>query len=756
MMEQAIAIYHEEAAELLAELETSLLELEERPDDDDLINRVFRSMHTIKGSGAMFGFDDIAAFTHEVETVFDIVRNGKLTVTKRLLNLTLKSRDHISYLLNVTPGEDVDRSEGDAIIAGLRQLLPQSELPQKNTGEFSEIQRLEASGIEQEEEKTWRIRFRPAPTILMSGTNPISLINELRNLGTSHVVAQFDDIPPLVDLVSEHCYIYWDIILTSTCVEDAIKDVFIFVEDDSDITIELIDSSGHIDRNPDYKKLGDILVERGDLSPVEMQKVLMQHKRFGELLVEQGIVTPEKVQSALVEQQQVKAVRQERVTQETAASIRVPAEKLDQLINLVGELVTVQAHLSQVSQAGGDATFIAISEEVERLTNELRDTSLNIRMLPIGSTFSKFKRLVRDLSQELGKEIEMETFGAETELDKTVIEKLNDPLVHIIRNSIDHGIEMPEVRRAAGKSPTGRIYLGAEHSGDSVLITIRDDGAGLDREVILAKAIERGLLQANVDVSDREIYAQIFAPGFSTAATITSVSGRGVGMDVVKRSIDGLRGTIGVDCVRGSGTTITLKIPLTLAIIDSLLVNIGKDHFVLPLAAIEECVELTREDIKNSHGNDLANVRGTLTPYISLRELFDISVDRPEIEQIVIASVQGKRIGFVVDCVIGQHQTVIKPLGKMYHDVKGISGATVLGDGTVALILDLISLNEYAEKAYQQGKKRQDKPKARKAPPKSKVQKAGADVLAKAKVTKTIDQTPIEPVAGKKEGHRKK
>jgi len=691
-MEQAVATYREEAGELLAELESSLLELEETPDDHDLISRVFRAMHTIKGSGAMFGFDEIASFTHEVETVFDMVRNNEITVTKQLLDLTLKSRDHISYLLNISSGEGVDRSEGDVIIAGLRQLVPQTEMPRKGSDEIPAIQLPAVSETEPADEKTWRIRFRPAPNIFMCGTNPISLINELRGLGTAHVVAHFDEIPSLEDLVGENCHIYWDIILTGSRGEDAIRDVFIFVEDDSNIMIELIDSSVLIDRELGYKKLGDILVERGDLSPVEMRNVLQQQKRFGELLVEQGIVSQEKVQSALVEQQHVKSVRQERAAaspQEAAASIRVPAEKLDQLINLVGEMVTVQAHLAQVSSARGDAAYIAISEEVERLTNDLRDTALNIRMLPIGSTFSKFKRLVRDLSQELGKEIEMETFGAETELDKTVIEKLNDPLIHIIRNSIDHGIETPEARLAAGKSSIGKVCLGAEHSGDSVLITIRDDGAGLDIDTIRAKAIEKGLISAAAEVPDKEIFAQIFAPGFSTAANVTSVSGRGVGMDVVKRGIDSLRGSIGVDSVRGRGTTITLKIPLTLAIVASLLVKIGKDHFVLPLAAIEECVELTARDIKNSHGRNLANVRGAIVPYIPLREHFRITDQRPEIEQIVIADIHGTKVGFVVDHVVGEHQTVIKSLGKMYRDVKGITGATILGDGTVALILDM-------------------------------------------------------------------
>ena len=334
---------------------------------------------------------------------------------------------------------------------------------------------------------------------------------------------------------------------------------------------------------------------------------------------------------------------------------------------------------------------------MERLTNELRDTALNIRMLPIGSTFSKFKRLVRDLSQELGKEIELETFGGDTELDKTVIEKLNDPLVHNIRNSIDHGIEKPADRLLAGKPAAGRIRLGAEHAGDSVLITIHDDGGGINREAIRAKAIELGMIAAGAELTDQEIYGYIFAPGFSMAAKITSISGRGVGMDVVKRGIEGLRGTIVVDSELGRGTTITLKIPLTLAIIESLLVKIGESHFVLPLATVEECVELSRSDVQASHGRNLAKVRGHLTPYICLRDQFNIPGERPEIEQIVIVSVRGIKIGFVVDFVIGEHQTVIKPLGLLYQDVKGISGATILGDGSVALIISPGDLAQMAE-----------------------------------------------------------
>ena len=694
MIEQHIATYREEANELLVELEASLLELEETPEDFELIGRVFRAMHTIKGSGAMFGFDDIAAFTHEVETVFDLVRNGNLPVNKQLLNLTLRSCDNIKALLNASiSGIEIDPAEGNAVISGLRELVPAPEPP-------ASISSNPKASIPEESLpnlKIWRIRFKPCHEIFISGANPVGLIKELRELGSCEVIAHTDLIPDLEELNPEHCYFYWDVVLTTARDIDAIKDVFIFVEDDCELKIDLIDNGDLTTDDQGAQKLGDILVERGDLDQAEMQRILGLQKRFGELAVEVGAVTPYKVQAALVEQQQVKALRQEKSVQETAVSIRVPAEKLDQLVNLVGELVTVQAHLSQTAATQGNLDFVSIAEEVERLTNELRDTALNIRMMPIGSTFSKFKRLVRDLSQELGKKIEMETAGAETELDKTVIERLNDPMVHLIRNSIDHGIEMPKIRVAAGKPVQGTVHLGAVHSGDSVLITIRDDGAGLNKDRIREKALERGLIAANAELSDKEIYNLIFAPGFSTAEKVTSVSGRGVGMDVVKKGIEALRGTIDIDSVQGDGSTITLKIPLTLAIIECLLVRIETSFFVLPLSHVEECVELTRKDISNAHGRNLANVRGSIIPYISLRDQFNITGDRPEIEQIVITGIKGSKTGFVVDAVIGEHQTVIKTLGRMYRDVKGVSGATILGDGKVALILDMGVLLQKAE-----------------------------------------------------------
>jgi two-component system chemotaxis sensor kinase CheA len=695
MMDAHREAFKEEAYELLSELESSLLELEERPDDQDLVGRVFRAMHTIKGSGAMFGFDDVAAFTHEVETLFDLVRNGRLKVSKRLVNLTLAARDQIKAMLDAGEGVGEDLASCGDIIAGLRALAPHDELP------AAPIKQKEPT-VKDAERVTYRIRFVPGRNVFACGTNPLNLLSELRELGPCNVVAQTGSLPKLEEMDPEGCYVCWDVILTTDQGVNVIKDVFIFVEDDCELKIEAIAEHGGFGEPDDLKKIGEILLERGDISSTEMAVLLSQQKReqkrFGELAVESGLVPEAKVQSALVEQRHLKEVREEKQNAEAASSIRVPAERLDVLVNLVGELVTVQARLSQTAMERCDAELTVIAEEVERLAAELRDSALNIRMLPIGSTFSKFKRLVRDLAAELGKEIEMTTEGAETELDKTVIEKLNDPLVHLIRNSIDHGIELPGTREEAGKPRIGTVHLAAVHSGDSVLITIRDDGAGLDREAIRAKALEKGIIQGTAELSEKELFGLIFAPGFSTAQKVSSVSGRGVGMDVVKRAIDSLRGSIEIASVRGEGTRIMVRIPLTLAIIESLLVKIGADFFMLPLSLVDECVELTREDVARSHGRNLARVREHLVPYVPLRQRFGIEGTVPEIEQIVITEVNGMRVGFVVDHVIGEHQTVIKSLGRAYKNAEGISGATILGNGNVALILDIPQLVQSVER----------------------------------------------------------
>ena len=704
MMDNHTEAFREEAYELLGDLETSLLALEEAPDDMELIQRIFRDMHTIKGSGAMFGFDDIAHFTHEIETVYDKVRDGKMSVSKELINLTLQAKDQIRLMLDITPhGKGSQEPILQETIQAFKELAqedggvasPPSPTSVSPWASPSPIKEVSAPGM-----ATYRIRFKPSPGIFLTGTNPLFLLDELRSLGECKIAAQLGAIPCLDDINPERCYTSWDIILTTDKGMDVIKDVFIFVEGDCELTIDQIDNAREIDPEPDYKKLGQILTERGDITEEALQGALKEKKYIGEMLVEKGLVTSDKVESALIEQRHMRKMRERtQAKDEGISSIRVPVEKLDILVNLVGELVTVQARLTQTGSGLHNAELASIAEEVERLTAELRDTTLNVRMLPIGTIFGKFKRLVHDLSQELGKEIELATDGAETELDKTVIEKLNDPLVHLIRNSIDHGIESPDARISAGKTATGTIRLSAVHSGAHVIIRIQDDGKGLDKEAILSKAIEKGLAHPGTDLSDKEAFNFIFFPGFSTAERVTGISGRGVGMDVVKKGIDALRGTIDISSRQGAGTTVTIKLPLTLAIVEGLLVKIGDGNFVLPLSTVEECVELTREDVKKSHGRNIANIRGEIVPYIRLRREFKIAGQTPPIEQIVVAGVNGNRIGFVVDKVIGGHQTVIKKLGNIYKNVEAISGATILGDGTVALIVDVAKVAKNVELA---------------------------------------------------------
>ena len=690
--------FTEEAYELLSELEDSLLELEETPTDMELIGRVFRAMHTIKGSGAMFGFDEVAKFTHEVETVFDLARSNVLPVTKTLIDLTLLARDQIRAILDASQGgAPANEEQANRIIAGLRALTPGGDSSPKPAKE----QALERKVV-REGPHAYRIRFEPNPVIFSYGTNPLLLLNELRDMGECRVVALTDHLPKLEDFNPEECHTQWEIFLTTTESENTIRDVFIFIEDDCTLNIRLLDPESDLPEDgfleterSGPKKLGEILLERGDIQEEDLQKALTP---LGDRLVASGAVSSSKVRAALTEQ----VVIQERQQQQskaadTSAVVKVPSSKLDVLVDLVGELVTVQARLSQTSALLGDQTMQLIAEEVEHLTAELRDNTMSIRMLAIGSTFNKFKRLVRDLSTELGKQIELTTDGAETELDKTVIDQLNDPLVHIIRNSIDHGVELPADRLAVGKPSVGQIHLSAIHSGTSVLIRVRDDGKGLDPNKLRQKAVEKGVIAADAVLTDSEAYQLIFAAGFSTAEKVTSVSGRGVGMDVVRKSIEGLRGSIDTQSTLGVGTTITLKLPLTLAIIEGLLVRIGDEHFVLPLAAVEECVELSEKDITDARGRHIINVRGEIVPFIRIRERFEILGERPNIEQIVISDVNGKRVGFVVDAVVGQHQTVIKSLGNDFQHSDEFSGATILGDGTVALLLDLERMVRYVE-----------------------------------------------------------
>jgi len=664
-------LFREEAYELIAELESAVLEIEKTPDDSEQIGRVFRAMHTIKGSGAACGLNDMARFTHEIETVFDLVRKGKITLNRELIDLTLEARDQIKAMLDTCYYDGTtDEAKGRRIIEALKENIAEKYTVVQDALSSREENR---SGFRvlpvAEEEKTYRIRFHPSHASIAADPDPAELISELAELGTCAVVAQMDA------LSSPTGSLCWEVLLITRRGIDTIHDVFILVRDQWELTIEA--SSGQdlekkeraaATDNPQQTCGGETA---GTKPAPPSSREFLQHgpeSPFGSLHAG------------------------------PLSSIRVATGKLDTLVDLVGELVTIQARLSLTALSRGMPEFVFLAEEVERLTGNLRDEAMSIRMMPIGATFSRFKRLVRDLAQELGKEVVLVTEGAETELDKTVIERLGDPLMHLIRNSIDHGIESPEARIRAGKPAAGTVVLSAVHSGAHVLIQIKDDGAGFDLEAIRAKGVERGLVPEGKDLSEKELLALIFIPGFSTAKTVTNISGRGVGLDVVKRSMDPLGGTIVIRNNEKAGTTIELKLPLTLAIIDGFLTEVGSERYVFPLSMVEECVELTNAGSATGNGKHMINVRGQLVPYVRLRDQFTIAGTQPVIEQIVIARADDKRVGFVVDQVIGGHQTVIKNLGAFCRDVEGLSGATILGDGTVALILDVPRLVQLAER----------------------------------------------------------
>lgn len=701
MLDQVASVFYDEANELLDSLEDHLLTLENEPKNQETISAVFRAMHTIKGSSGMFGLNDIQHFTHEMETAFDKVRNGIVPVSAELINLTLRARDHIRSMLGVEVTDEI-RALGNDIISSLHQITDSF------TGGSSQaaapVTAPQAQEPEKSKTRTWRISFKPSQTIMQNGTRPELLVKELSEMGTATIVAFQDALPSLSEINSELCYISWDVILTTEKSENDIKDVFIFLDEDSKIKIEEINDSGF------RKRLGEILVSRKLVSEKELQALIDEQKKLGELLVSHNVVSEEQIQSALAEQAHIAKVNTPSSSQNISQgqnpssqaqqnqTIRVASTKLDQLIDLVGELVTFNARLSSISGALKNQQLTTLAELGESLIFSLRDTSMDMRMLPIGTIFSRFRRLVHDLSGQLGKNIELVTEGAETELDKTVIEKLNDPLVHLIRNSADHGIETPSEREASGKDPKGIVTLSAKHAGAFVLITISDDGAGLNRKAIREKAIERGLITADTELTDQEICEMIFQAGFSTNKTVTNLSGRGVGMDVVKRDIESLGGSVSIESVEGKGSSFILKIPLTLAIIEGMLVKIGDNHYVIPLSSVEECIEYEPQD--NAENSLCSHIiaRGEYLPCINMRKYFELEGEPNGEQQVIVVNDQTAKIGIVVDHIVGNYQTVIKPLGKLYKRTEGLSGATIMGDGSVALILDIFKLSEYTRK----------------------------------------------------------
>jgi two-component system, chemotaxis family, sensor kinase CheA len=684
------SVFKEEAYELLEIMEQSLIDMESSSDKTESINTIFRALHTIKGSGSMYGFSVMASFAHEFESLFDAVKKGKIPVTKEIISLSLKAKDCIKNLL------DDENYDKDAVIknnlldelskiSGSRSEIVTKETDEQNTINIAETKKDDSIEI-------FKILFKPSKEIFLQGLNLLPLFDELRLLGDVRISALVEDIPPFEDLNCEYCYINWIIVIATSGGIEAIKNAFIFAEYYAEVKISRIAENNENNGNR-YKKIGEILLENELIEEIDFKTIMHEHKMFGEIALEKGILDRSSIESALDEQKFVKNIISEQKEKSENTTIRVKNEILDELLNLAGEFVTIQARLKQECLKQKDYEINVIAENLSRMTDSLRDISMQLRMIPFSVTFTNFKRLIHDLSMNLGKKINLTATGGNTEADKNIIDLLKDPLMHIIRNSADHGIEDPETRIKNGKSETGTIRLHAEQSGPNIMITVSDDGAGLNIDAIRKKAVELNLINKE-ETDEKKIINTIFLPGFSTAKQVTGVSGRGVGMDIVKKNIEKLKGTIDIESVPGMGSKAVITIPLTLAIVEGLLMTIGDNYFITNLSNVKECIDITKNKIKNENTGNVISIRGEIIPYVRLKELFETGIPPSNDEIMVITEYSGNKKGIIVDRVIGKCQAVIKPLSKIIKNYDYIFGASILGDGTVALILDLKKINE--------------------------------------------------------------
>ncbi|MFL6697723.1 MAG: chemotaxis protein CheW [Vitreoscilla sp.] len=698
-LDQVLHTFILEARELLEDMEAALLRIADEADPRESINAIFRAAHTIKGSSGLFGLDAVVTFTHVVESVLDRVRDGAVSLDESLVALMLASGDYIGRLVDaVERGEPQcdprTEPEGAALLARLHTYLAQPEA-HPHPAQATAAPSAAVSGGPAH----WHLSLRFGPDVLRNGMDPLSFIRYLATLGQiQHIVTLPDAVPGLGALDPEGCCLGFEIGFLTSADKAAIENVFEFVIDDC--SLRIVPPGSRIEQyielirsHPEGPSpLGEILVRCGSITPHELEAALRMQaevaptRKIGAILADQGNVAPQVVEAALAKQKQV---RESRGTE--SQSVRVDADKLDRLINLVGELIIATAGANLVAKRTRNLELMERNSTLSDLVEEVRDSALQLRMVKIGGTFARFKRVVHDVARELGKDIELAVSGEDTELDKTVVEKIGDPLMHLVRNAMDHGIDSAELRAARGKPPTGTVSLNAFHDSGSIVIQVSDDGGGLDRDRILAKGIERGLVEPGRVLSDAEVYALIFEPGFSTAEQITNLSGRGVGMDVVKRNITALRGGVAIASEPGRGTTVTVRLPLTLAIINGFQVAVGKSVFVVPMDMVDECVEFSAEP-----GHDYTDLRGQVLPFVRLRQLFDVPGAAAARQNIVVVKHAGQKFGLVVDALLGEAQTVIKPLSRMFAQVRGISGSSILGSGDVALILDVPLLMQQA------------------------------------------------------------
>lgn len=683
-MEEIFSVFVQEAREQLTAMEDGLLRMEQGDSDADVLGAIFRAAHTIKGASGVVELHHIERFTHILENLLDRVRNNEVVVSSDMITLLLRGCDYMRGMLDVVEQGRVDEDPslagiGQELADGLRAFgnagasaasVGQAPTAAENAAVIQPSANATASGC-------WHISIRFGRDVLKMGMDPLNFLHYLQQLGEIvHITTLFDTMPVLADFDPEVCYFGFEVRLRSAATQQDIENVFAFCRDDCDLHILA----------PDSTPADDLPLPPAQLPVPSAPEITSQDP-----LALQHEAAPADQHPPTEGNAARKNVSHEKRGADTRL-IRVQADKLDQLIDLVGELVIAGASASLLARKSGQPHLMEANSVLSRLVEDIRDSALQLRMVQIGETFNRFNRVVRDTSRELGKDIELVITGAETELDKSVVEKIGDPLMHLVRNAMDHGIEPAEVRLAAGKPARGRLELNAFHDSGSIIIEVLDDGGGINIERVEAKAIERGLIPAGHNLTDQDIVNLVFEAGFSTAESVSNLSGRGVGMDVVRRNIQALRGSVEVHTWPGQGSCFTIRLPLTLAIIDGFLTAVGPASYVIPLDSVVECLELKADDTRGH----MLNLRGEVLPFIRLRDFFQISGSSSARENVVVITAGGAKAGIVVDQLLGEFQTVIKPLGQLFRHLRGIGGSTILGSGEVALILDVQALAQLA------------------------------------------------------------
>ncbi|MGC1460504.1 MAG: chemotaxis protein CheA [Steroidobacteraceae bacterium] len=685
-MEQFHAGFFEEAFESLDSMENSLLQLDPGTPNPEAINSIFRVAHSIKGGSGMFSFTEVASFTHTLETVLDELRAGRMSATRPIIDLLLKSTDVLRGMLQATQRKvPIDQQTVADVQFDLEMMLanraPAAASP-ATAAQSSADSTINGSAALPESlrprEMTWTIEFRPTARLTAPGADPSRVFAELAELGTMQVVPHADKLPAFAALDPEACYLTWTITLTTELTSEAIQNILDWAEADCQLRAE------------------EPAPARPQIAPAPIVAASPSQEATPAAIT--ALPLPPTNQPPTGEP----VANSTKAAPADSNSIRVATEKLDQLMNTVGEIVIAQSMLMQLVDGTKPPRVERIRTgliQLERNVRELQESVMRVRMLPIRIAFSRFPRLVHDLSARLNKQIEVKMTGEQTELDKTVLEKIGDPLVHLVRNSIDHGIELPETRMAAGKSAVGTLFLNAYHRGGSIVIEVGDDGAGLNLERILAKARAKGLVGQSDSLSDEAIANLIFHPGFSTAEVTTDLSGRGVGMDVVRRNIQQLGGAVELRTETGKGSSVVISLPLTLAIVDGLSVGVGGEVYIVPLLAIIASLQFKRGAARQLAGvGEVFLFRGEYIPIIRLHDAFNLEPRFHDLDlgSVMVVECDGRRVGLFVDELLGQQQVVVKSMETNYHRVDGVSGATILGDGSVALILDIPSLVRYA------------------------------------------------------------